>query len=364
MITDNILTNDTSEVGKVLLDRKLTIVLYNLDVSLVSSGFVSSVLGSSLLLHLDPHFRIKIIHEFAELRSQLRKGIWIRCGHIDFRLFLVKKAALSEMYILSIKPHAGTTPGITKTHVPEDLSGVSHELRAPLFNIQSFLEFLYEYDMELTQTQRLEFLEIATSETERLRRVVTNMLDFSKLKNHPIQKKSLFKVTQPFINTLQVHCVMASNKRLIVSQKVDVRSDKSFLVGSYDVVVQVLTNLVTNALKFTYPYGSVLLRGKQLQTIGIHKSRSNSIVRFSVIDEGIGINPFKTETIFTPFSRGDTTRNSLVGTGLGLPLAHELLKLLSSSIVLVTYPGKGSHIFFDLDTLTTDDIRAEADEGT
>lgn len=364
MIADNILTNAPSEVGKVLLDRKLTIVLYDLDAGLISSGFGSNVLGSSLLLHLDPHFRIKIIHEFAELRSQLRKAIWIRCGHIDFCLFLVKKTILSDIYILSIKPYAGITTGTTKTHVPEDLSGVSHELRAPLFNIQSFLEFLYEYDTELTQTQRLEFLEIATSETERLRRVVTNMLDLSKLKNHPSQNRSIFKVTQPFINTLRVHCVMASNKRLIVSQKVDVGSDTSFLVGSYDVVVQVLTNLVTNALKFTYPYGAVLLRGKQLQTIGIHRSRSNSIVRFSVIDEGIGINPFKTEKVFTPFSRGDTTRNSLVGTGLGLPLAHELLKLLSSSIALVSYPEKGSHIFFDLDTITKDDIHIEADEGT
>ena len=364
MIKDNILTNEPSEVGKVLLDRKLTIILYNLEATIVNSKFVSNVLGSSLLLHLDPHFRIKIIHEFVELRSQVRKAIWIRHGNIDFRLFLVKRIVLSDIYILSIKSYTGTITGTTKTHVPEDLSGVSHELRAPLFNIQSFLEFLYEYDMELTQTQRLEFLEIATSETERLRRVVTNMLDFSRLKNHPVQNRTIFKVTQPFINTLRIHCVMASNKRLIVSQKIDVRSDKSFLVGSYDVVVQVLTNLVTNALKFTYPYGSVLLRGKHLQTISIHKSRSTPIVRFSVIDEGIGINPFETETIFTPFSRGDTTRNSLVGTGLGLPLAHELLKLLSSSISLSTYPGKGSHIFFDLDTITPNDIHTEADEGT
>nr|BDA98083.1 two-component sensor kinase [Proteomonas sp. NIES-1005] len=343
--SDNtIFSNDGLRVGYILLDVSLTIILINTKATSLLLYSDQNLVGSNLLLHVTPVFRSLFIYTLRDLTIQEGYTRWIQAENVQFCI----SRSSSLTYVLSIEPSTIQRQPIRKLDLTSNLTEVSHELRAPLFNIQSFLEFLYEYDSNLTRSQRLETLEIATAETERLGRVVTNMLDFSKLKNDSSQRYQLFNGSQILTHILKSNSVVAFNKRILLCSKTDAQRFDPTLLGSYDIVAQILTNLVTNALKFTYPYGTILLRVRVLRRIDLNNSWKKTIVRFSVLDSGIGIPRSETDVVFSRFSRSKKAPGSLVGTGLGLSLVQELLKVLDSNMCMSTYTRRGCHVGFDL----------------
>nr|BDA98523.1 two-component sensor kinase [Proteomonas sp. NEIS-1375] len=343
--TDNtILSNNSLSIGYILLDVSFTIVLINSKATSLVVHSDKNLVGSNLLLHMSPLFRSLFLYTLVDLSTQDGYTKWIQSEDVRFRI----SRPSSDAYVLSIEPSNVQKQTTQKFDLTPNITGVSHELRAPLFNIQSFLEFLYEYDSNLTSSQRLEILEIATAETERLGRVVTNMLDFSKLKNDFSQKSQIFSGSQILTHILKSNSVVAFNKRILLCNKIDTRRLDLPLVGSYDIVAQILTNFVTNALKFTYPYGTILLRIRVLRCIDLTHYWGKTIVRFSVLDSGIGIPQSETDVIFSQFSRAKKAPSSLVGTGLGLSLVRELLNVLDSNLCMSTYSKKGCHVGFDL----------------
>jgi multi-sensor signal transduction histidine kinase (EC 2.7.3.-) len=94
------------------------------------------------------------------------------------------------------------------------ISNVSHELRTPLFNIKSFIETLHEYGEDLSDDEKREFLETANRETDRLTRLVNDVLDLSRLESNKRYHFEAIDLTQPIEQTLRTHQLNARDKVL------------------------------------------------------------------------------------------------------------------------------------------------------
>ena len=222
-------------------------------------------------------------------------------------------------------------------------------MRAPLFNIRSFLETLYEYDNQLTSEQRLEFLEIATTETNRLNNLVKNILDFAELdnqKNYIISQSSLNRTIDEVV---QINQLTAINKKIILIKSVN--SNNQRVVSHYSSLTRILSNLLNNAIKFTYPKGIISITTKNLQSKFLHQQKVRSVVKISIVDTGIGISKQDNKNIFNRFSRGNKKTHLITGSGLGLPIVKEILSKHNQTLNLLSHIKKGSQASFTLNAI-------------
>ncbi|MCU0537903.1 MAG: cell wall metabolism sensor histidine kinase WalK, partial [Hydrococcus sp. Prado102] len=222
------------------------------------------------------------------------------------------------------------------------ISNVSHELRTPLFNIKSFIETLCEFGEDLTHTERREFLETANHETDRLTRLVNDVLDLSRLESSKTYHLEAIDVSQLIEQTLRTYQLSAKDKGLEVVQEVEANLPP--VIGHYDLLLQVLTNLMGNALKFTETGGKIAIRAYKLKNEGDRKSQ----VRVEVSDTGIGIDAEDRESIFERFFRVENRVHTLEGTGLGLSIVKNIIDRHHSKVNLISEVGIGTTFWFDL----------------
>ena len=123
----------------------------------------------------------------------------------------------------------------------------------------------------------------------------------------------------------------------------EIDSDLPSVIGHYDLLLQVFTNLVGNALKFTQSGGKVAIRAYQLD----HNSISG-VVRIEVSDTGIGIDPEDQAAIFERFFRVENRVHTLEGTGLGLSIVRNIMDKHHTNVHLVSEVGIGTTFWFDL----------------
>lgn len=224
------------------------------------------------------------------------------------------------------------------------ISNVSHELRTPLFNIKSFIETLAEYGEDLTEVQRREFLDTANHETDRLTRLVNDVLDLSRLEsNHTYDLKQV-DLTQPIEQTLRTCQLNAKDKG--IKLKKDIQPNLPLVLGHYDLLLQVLTNLVGNSLKFTNSGGKVTVRA--YETKAESNTLSQSAVKIEVIDTGIGISAEDKKTIFERFFRVENRVHTLEGTGLGLSIVRNIIAKHNSRVYIDSEVGVGTTFWFEL----------------
>ncbi|NJK51516.1 cell wall metabolism sensor histidine kinase WalK, partial [Candidatus Gracilibacteria bacterium] len=222
------------------------------------------------------------------------------------------------------------------------ISNVSHELRTPLFNIKSFIETLCEFGDDLTQTERREFLETANHETDRLTRLVNDVLDLSRLESSKTYHLEAIDVAQIVEQTLRTYQLSAKDKGLEIAQEVEANLPP--VLGHYDLLLQVLTNLMGNALKFTETGGKIAIRAYKLKNEGDRKSQ----VRVEVSDTGIGIDAEDRDSIFERFFRVENRVHTLEGTGLGLSIVKNIIERHNSKVHLISEVGIGTTFWFDL----------------
>lgn len=233
------------------------------------------------------------------------------------------------------------------------ISNVSHELRTPLFNIKSFIETLHEFGDELNEEERREFLLTANHETDRLTRLVNDVLDLSRLEAHRSYNLCAVDMGQAIEQTLRTYQLNARDKEIELIQQVE--DQLPMVRGNYDLLLQVLANLVGNALKFTPAGGRVAIRAYRFdpnpsQTSDFSgKSRK---VRVEVADTGIGIDPQDQEAIFDRFFRVENRVHTLEGTGLGLAIVRNIMDKHHSKVHLVSEVGVGTTFWIDLDIET------------
>jgi two-component system sensor histidine kinase NblS len=223
---------------------------------------------------------------------------------------------------------------------------LSHEIRSPLVNIKSFLEPLYEYHFQLTDAQRLEFLEIATQETNRLVRLTNQSLQLSKLNSNPIPRFQSFCIEDLLNQLLKSYDITTLVKKIILHHKCQKILPKS--LGNQDLILQVLVNLLTNSIKFTYPKGKLIVKAKKITSLSIKRRTKHYSLRLDVLDTGIGFNKI-TKQVISKDSEGHTLHISLIkGNGIGLAISQEILDLHNNSHQLISKVNKGTTSFFNL----------------
>jgi CheY-like chemotaxis protein len=195
-------------------------------------------------------------------------------------------------------------------------------------------------DSPLTQEQR-ELLLVVKASASSLMGIINEILDFSKIEAGKVELDAIeFDLEHLFNHCLAPLRVRAQVKGLELNTVTSGALD-TYLIGDPNRLLQVLTNLVGNAIKFTNK-GSITV-GWERQAVGPHS------YRFWVSDTGIGIEADKQLSVFEAFTQADssTTRN-FGGTGLGLTISNTLVRLMGSSIKLQSIPGQGSTFEFSI----------------
>ncbi|ELS34482.1 MULTISPECIES: two-component system sensor histidine kinase NblS [Pseudanabaena] len=227
------------------------------------------------------------------------------------------------------------------------ISNVSHELRTPLFNIKSFIETLHEYGDELSDDQKKEFLGTANSETDRLTRLVNDVLDLSRLESGRQYHFTAIDLSETVEQTVRTYKLNASSKGIDLIYEIAPNLERIW--GNYDLILQVLSNLVGNALKFTDMGGKVIIRiyPWQDQTT-TQPHRTVNYVRVEVEDTGYGIPAEDCDRIFDRFYRVEDKVHTLEGTGLGLSIVRNIVEKHHSVINIKSEVGVGTTFWFDL----------------
>lgn len=225
------------------------------------------------------------------------------------------------------------------------INNLVHELRSPLFNIKSFLETLYEYYFQLTDSQILEFLEITNQETVRLLKLSSSSLELSKFNSQTAVPYSLLCINQLIKQVIKLYDITRLHKNIIFY----IKTPSTFprIVGSYDVSLQVLTNLITNSLKFTYPFGIITVRVKIVTALSVKARKKYFLLRLDLIDNGIGISKKNTKLLFNRFKQVSKPIYYTEGLGLGLSIVKELMELQAKRINLISINDRGTCVILN-----------------
>jgi two-component system, OmpR family, sensor histidine kinase NblS len=204
---------------------------------------------------------------------------------------------------------------------------------------------LHEYGEDLSLEQRQDFLQTVNNETDRLTRLVNDVLDLSKLESGRSYNFGGVDLAQAIEQTLRTYQLNARDKGITLIQEVPL--DLPLVLGNYDLLLQVLANLVGNSLKFSHSGGQVAIRAYQLDTKpNSHNQQAH--VRVEISDTGIGIAPEDQQAIFDRFFRVENRVHTLEGTGLGLSIVRNIMERHRSQMHLVSEVGVGTTFWFDL----------------
>ncbi|MTJ54548.1 PAS domain-containing sensor histidine kinase, partial [Anabaena sp. UHCC 0253] len=224
------------------------------------------------------------------------------------------------------------------------ISNISHELRTPLFNIKTYIETLHDYGEDLDIEERQEFLQTVNHETDRLTRLVNDVLDLSKLESGRTYSFDKVDLPQAIEQTLRTYQLNAKDKGIELLQ--ELTPNLPLVLGNYDLLLQVFGNLIGNALKFTPAGGKVVIRAYQLDFNSRHEAGK---VRIEISDTGIGIATEDQQAIFDRFFRVENRVHTLEGTGLGLSIVRNIIDRHHSQVNLVSEVGIGTTFWFDLE---------------
>ena len=255
---------------------------------------------------------------------------------------ITKKAKISEEEAL----HANETKSIF-------LANMSHEIRTPLNAIIGFSDILSNSDMEATDKEKAE---IISKSAKALLNIINDILDISKIESGKYEiSKTNFDLKDMLEQIVQLYAVNTKQKSIRFLYTLD-ECIPNFVFSDETKIKQVLSNILSNAIKFTPQNGKVLFNVK------LERLENNvATVRFLVKDEGIGISIENQRTIFEPFSQADgTISRKYGGTGLGLAISLNIVKMLGSEIKLISRVNEGSTFYFDLDLVVQDVINIDA----
>ena len=229
----------------------------------------------------------------------------------------------------------------------EFISVVSHELRTPLTSIHSSLKILATGKLGNLSSKGQRMLNIADEQTERLVRLVNNVLDLQSIQSGKVKmNKTACKATELMIEAAQTMQTMAQEHGVqLFAESVN------FMVwADRDYIVQTLTNLLSNAIKFSPPDSKVWLSAKRKHQRNTTKGKKSiPYIVFEVKDQGQGIPANQLETIFERFQQVDSSDSRKKGgTGLGLAICRQIIEEHGGKIWAESLSGKGSTFYFTL----------------
>ncbi|MGP4039000.1 cell wall metabolism sensor histidine kinase WalK [Gracilibacillus sp. D59] len=219
----------------------------------------------------------------------------------------------------------------------EFVSNVSHELRTPLTTMRSYLEALTDGGAWEDKDLAPQFLQVTQNETERMIRLVNDLLQLSKMdhKESVIYKEriDIIPVFHHILDRFEM------NKTELIHFERKIPNERIFVWVDQDKITQVTDNILSNAIKYSPEGGKIIF-----QVV-----KESHRLRISISDQGLGIAREKVEKIFERFYRVDKARSrELGGTGLGLAISKEIIEDHHGQIWASSKEGKGTTIYFTL----------------
>ncbi|MEM9945529.1 MAG: ATP-binding protein [Cyanobacteria bacterium P01_D01_bin.36] len=340
--------------GAILLDADMNLVLANVAARRMLGWGTNGPLSGNMLDQLQPEVRAQIAPSLSQATTgEAHEGNEFRISIMEgTRTIRVVLNTVLDQSRENVKGLAITLQDITREVALNEakssfISNVSHELRTPLFNIKSFIETLHEYGEDLSDKERKEFLATANNETDRLTRLVNDVLDLSRLESSRRYEFSAVEVHQPIDQVLRTYQLNAKDKQIALEK--DIEDGLPAVLGNYDLLLQVFGNLVGNALKFTLAGGKVVIRAYCTpSTAEDTEGSAYQNVRIEIGDTGIGIDAEDQAAIFERFFRVENRVHTLEGTGLGLSIVKNIMDKHNSQVNLVGEVGVGTTFWFDL----------------
>jgi len=232
----------------------------------------------------------------------------------------------------------------------EFMSSVTHELRTPLTSIRAFAELMAD-DPAMDPEQRQRFLGLVVAETERLTRLVNQVLDMAKIESGNAEWRAVEVDLRALVRqAMQTTAEMFRERGAAV--ELEMPEHMPPLRADPDRLLQVLFNLLSNAAKFV-PQG----RGRVCIRIGADAERAS----VEVEDNGPGVPLEQQQLVFEKFRQGGEIHNRPQGTGLGLPISRRIVEHLGGRMWLHSEPGRGACFGFELPWRHGDDVALDAD---
>ena len=220
----------------------------------------------------------------------------------------------------------------------EFLTNMSHEIRTPMNGIIGFARILESTNLDSDQKQSVDAIKRAS---KNLLVIINDILDFSKIDADKMTFEDVnFSLSKNINSVIELLSPISKEKKIKLLFEIDPKI-QDFLIGDTTRLSQILINLVGNALKFTEKgYVELIITQEE-------ESETETFVRFSVVDTGIGIAQNKIDSIFESFNQASHgTARKFGGTGLGLTITRKLVELQGGAITVKSEISKGSEFSF------------------
>ena len=328
--------------GIIAVDTKKNIMLINpsaKEIFLIKDN--EKIIGKNILENIRNNQIYKIIHHILindkdnpmEIEIDSSKKKILRISSSPIRYIAKHERIKGVILIIEDITQLRKLENVRKDFV----ANVSHELKTPITSIRGFIETLKSGEVEDENIQK-RFLDIIDFESERLIRLVEDILILSDLENN---SKSVtidkIEIKETLNEIISIMTQLAMKKNIIISS--DIQDDMLPLHFAKDKFKQMMINLIDNAIKYTPEGGKIKINAYQ----------NNNQVEIEIKDTGIGIPKEDIPRLFERFYRVDKDRSrSAGGTGLGLAIVKHILELMNGKIKVESELGKGSSFILSI----------------
>jgi PAS domain S-box-containing protein len=263
----------------------------------------------------------------------------VRRRNGSFEHFVITFEDSTQKHLAEEAAHANLAELEKLNHMKTEFTSmVSHEFRTALTGIQGMSELINDGAMQLAEVH--EYSGYIFQEAVRVNRLITDMLDLDRLEAGKMRLQMSPMDLNAIVDGVAVRSSVVSSKHQI---RTELEPNVPMVLGDSDRLVQVITNLVSNAIKYSPEGGEVL----------ISTHFANGAVNVSIRDHGVGIPADFIDRLFGHFERYEKSPSKVIGTGLGLAIARQIIEMHGGKIWVESAEGSGSVFHFTIPAVAT-----------
>lgn len=320
----------------VLEDQQFNNLKFDYNIELVKKSENKPILNNSLVefTEFSPYFENQLIRVSLKNENIIDQAVLKRKLTYGIGLFLFLGTMVLGLYLLIQDVNREKRMNKLKANF---VSNVTHELKTPLTSINMFAEAL-SMGRQSLDSRQIKYLNIIVKESEKLKRIINNILEFSKNENdklsYKLEKSNLTEIVESTLK--EMNYFLEINKF-----EVELEIENNIFANVYgEGIKQALSNLISNAVKYSASNKKLIIR--------LFRSATNIFIE--VEDFGIGISQEELDLIFEKFYRINSDENETIsGTGLGLTVTKAIIEEQNGKLVVESNLGKGSKFIIELD---------------